>query len=386
MKLLLVTYGLNTVGGVQHWQHLFSHKMLELGHEVTILEMYDYSETHMDKRFERVWSPLIRIIKHNGPIVQRGVNKHTNFAAARVVVDLYSKIRLAKFLNEGKFDSIIFTDPNFTFFFLEKTLVKNNCFVQFHSSFERFKSTSRLRYFLTKRKHRIFKKFIFLSHGDCQEAIKNGFSPKVVDYIYNFIDEKKFEINESQKIKRQKRILFVGNLDNPDKQVDHLFKAVGMIGIDVIGDWKVWIIGDGSNKMRLMNMASNLGIGDHVEFFGQINNPSKYFFESSLYIISSSFEGGPLTLLECLFSNLPVISYKCSPFIQEVIIDNVTGSLVENNDIIQLAASIEYFISNPEAIELMSENIKRIKNKYSSKEILKKWIDKMSPNEMLLEK
>ena len=377
MKLLLVTYGLNTVGGVQHWQHLFSHKMCELGHEVTILEMYDYSQSHVGKRLERNWSPKIRVIKNNGPIVQRGVNKRTYFSAIKVVLNIFRKFKLNRFLKSEKFESILFTDPNFTFFFFKKTIKSNNCFVQFHSSFDRFKSTSRLRYFLTKRRHTSYKKFIFLSKGDYHDAIANGFDPRIVDYIYNFIDEAKFKNTITQNVIRKNQILFAGNLDNSDKQVDHLFKAIGMLDKKDLGDWKISILGDGSSKTWLKSLAKNLQIDDRIEFVGQIANPSKYFWESSLYVISSSFEGGPLTLLECIYANLPVISYRCSPFIEEVIIDKVTGVLVEKNNIGHLSAAIKECVTNPDLINYMSNNINHIKNKYSSNEILSQWESKL---------
>ncbi|RZK25944.1 MAG: glycosyltransferase [Flavobacterium sp.] len=380
MKLLIVTYGLNTVGGVQSWQHLFAHGLTTKKHEVSIMEMYDYSETHPDKKFERCWDPAIKIIKLNGPIVQRGVNPKTTLAAIKVVLNIRQKLKLGRFLDREKFDAILFPDPNFTFFFFKRTLKANNCFVQFHSSFARFKSTSKLRYILTKKLHTVYQKFIFLSHGDMLQAISNGFCRPRLGYMYNFINDSKFTKYDGQQIIRKKQILIVGNLDNPDKQIDHVLMAISKINTAVLGDWKIKIIGDGENKEKLRNLARTLEIDNRVEFAGKKNNPALDFFESSFFVLSSAFEGAPLTLLECIFANLPIISYDCSPFISEIIVNKQYGCIVDKNNIVKLSEAIENFIIDPALLSRISLQLDELKSKHSMQSSIEKWELLLSSN------
>lgn len=373
MKLLLVTYGLNTVGGVQSWQHLFTHQLHKRGHNVTILEMYDYSELMPDKKFIREWDKNISIIKLNGPIIQRGINRYTSISALKVVFNYWQKFKLDRFIKKESFDALLFPDPNFTFSFLNKTIKRNNSIVQFHSSFDRFKNTSYLRYWLTKRKVSSFKRFLLLSKGDVEKAIKNGFPAEKLSHMYNFIDESKFEVlHEDRKI-RLKQILIVGNLDNPDKQIDHVLRAFASINKQTAQGWTIKIVGEGATAATLQKLSDSLDISTSVKFVGKKINPAQEFLESAFYVLSSSFEGFPLTLLECIFTNLPIISYECAPSIKEIVEDGVNGFVVRKDSIERLASGMKKLMIDPRLIERMAENQNTFKEKFSSRKIVEQW-------------
>jgi len=373
IKLLLVTYGLNTIGGLQSWQHLLVHELLRRGHMITILEMYDYSESMPDKRFVREWNEGIKIIKINGPIVQRGVNPNTNRSALKVVLNVFQKMKLDRFISKGTFDAMLLPDPNFAFFFFKSTLRRTNCIVQFHSSFDRFKATSKLRYVLTKRRMSAFKKFLFLSQGDVSKAINNGFDEAKLSYIFNFIDERKYVEVAKMNIAKTRQLLVVGNLDNPDKQIDHVLRAFSMIDTAVRSNWKIKIVGDGTTKMSLVQLSQELEIEQCIEFAGKKANPVNDYFESRFYVLSSSFEGFPLTLLECIHSNLPIIAYECAPSIVEIVHDNVNGIVVRPGDIGQLSQSMDRLMRTPELLESMSLKQNEFKEKFGIESTLLAW-------------
>ncbi len=373
MKLLLVTYGLNTVGGVQSWQHLFTHKLLRRGHNVTILEMYDYSELMPDKKFVREWDKNISIIKLNGPIIQRGINRYTSISAFKVVFNYWKKFKLDRFIKKGAFDAVLFPDPNFTFSFLNRTIKQNNSFVQFHSSFDRFKNTSYLRYWLTKRKVPTFKRFLLLSKGDVEKAIENGFPAEKLSHMYNFIDESKFEILQGDRKIRLKQILIVGNLDNPDKQIDHVLRAFASLDKQTVQGWTIKIVGEGATAVTLKKLSDSLHISASVRFVGKKINPAQEFLESAFYVLSSSFEGFPLTLLECIFTNLPIISYECAPSIKEIVGDGVNGLVVRKDSVEHLAIAMKKMMTDPQLIERMAENQNTFKEKFSSRKIVEQW-------------
>jgi glycosyltransferase involved in cell wall biosynthesis len=373
MKLLLVTYGLDTVGGVQSWQHLFTHQLLDRGHDVTILEMYDYSGLMPDKKFVRDWDKHITIIKLNGPIIQRGINRYTSISALKVVFNYWKKLKLHRFITRNAFDALLFPDPNFTFSFLSRTITQNNSIVQFHSSFDRFKKTSHLRYWLTKRKVHSFKKFLLLSKGDVDKAIENGFPVEKLSHIYNFINESKFQVFQENRKMKMKQILVVGNLDNPDKQIDHVLKAFASINKQTTQDWTIKIVGEGATRIALQELCYELSIDKNVKFVGKKINPAQEFSESAFYVLSSSFEGFPLTLLECIFTNLPIVSYECAPSIKEIVQERVNGLVVEKNSVENLAKAMEHLMNDPNLLERMAENQNFFKEKFSSKKIIEQW-------------
>jgi len=337
------------------------------------MEMYDYSTLCSEKKFVRIWDDEISIINVNGYIIQRSINPNTTRDALKIMMNITKKIKFSLFLKKEKFDIILFTDPNFTFNFFEKTIKANNCFVQFHSSFERFMSTSKIRYYLVKYKIKSFKKFVLLSEGDVDNAIENGFQPEKLVYVTNFINEKKFNDYRKDYSLNSKTILVVAKLVSNDKQVDHVLKAFSLIDKSISKDWKIRIIGEGKIKIELIDLCIKLGISNNVEFLGKKDNPLSDFFESEFFVLSSSYEGFPLTLLECVFSNLPIIAYECSPSIKTIVKDGLNGLLVDKNDIKSLSEAIATLILMPDKIEIFSKNQEMIKEKFITDNVINRW-------------
>jgi glycosyltransferase involved in cell wall biosynthesis len=226
---------------------------------------------------------------------------------------------------------------------------------------------------LTKWRIRSINKFVLLSKGDVSRALECGFDEQRMSFVYNFIDELQFSPYNNRSFVSLKQILVVGNLDNPDKQIDHVLKAFRLVNKEQRKDWKVKIIGDGRTKNSLINLSHELGISDYVQFSGKKADPIIDFFESDFYVLSSSFEGFPLTLLECVFSNLPIVSYPCAPSINEIVVNDVNGIVVKPNDIHSLSRAIQYLISNPDILAVMSQNQTSFKHKFNTNNILEKW-------------
>ena len=96
---------------------------------------------------------------------------------------------------------------------------------------------------------------------------------------------------------------------------------------------KLVIVGDGElrmdllilcNQLKLMHWTcwsgQRLDISSDVYFVGQQTNPFKYLSKSSLFIMTSNWEGFPLALGEALACGLRVISSDCYTGPREIIV------------------------------------------------------------------
>jgi glycosyltransferase involved in cell wall biosynthesis len=68
------------------------------------------------------------------------------------------------------------------------------------------------------------------------------------------------------------------------------------------------IVGDGPEKQRLAELASQLGITDHVVFTGERSATETYYRAFDLYVSPSRTEGISNTILEALASGVPVVA------------------------------------------------------------------------------
>ena len=62
----------------------------------------------------------------------------------------------------------------------------------------------------------------------------------------------------------------------------------------------------------LKNKANVLGIAPQVIFEGAVSDMETAYTSSSIYVMTSHFEGLPMVLIEAQSVGLPAVSYMCS--------------------------------------------------------------------------
>ncbi len=120
-------------------------------------------------------------------------------------------------------------------------------------------------------------------------------------------------------------ILAVGRLQ-PLKRVDLLLRAAAQSG-----GWSVRLAGVGPQEAELRGLADELGLGDRVEFLGELNTDelvAEYARCSAVYFGAKAEDYGMVTL-EAFTSAKPVVTCIDSGGPAEQVEDGVTGFIVE---------------------------------------------------------
>jgi glycosyltransferase involved in cell wall biosynthesis len=157
---------------------------------------------------------------------------------------------------------------------------------------------------------------------------------------------------------------FVGRLAHV-KGVDTLLEAISKLNRSI--DVRLVIVGDGPDKDKLVELTQNLGISNHVYFYGrmppnQVYSAIKGF---DIAIIPSRDEGFGLVALEAMALGTPVIASRIGA-LTEVVIDNVTGLLYTAEDSKDLADKITILRNNQILMQGLRENsIKHAEIKYN---------------------
>ncbi|WP_424355162.1 glycosyltransferase [Methanobacterium sp. MBAC-LM] len=76
-------------------------------------------------------------------------------------------------------------------------------------------------------------------------------------------------------------------------------------------DAKLFILGDGDLKSPLTEMILDLNLENNVFLLGNQKNVYPFLQMSKCFVLTSLFEGFPLTLIETLSMDLPIISVDC---------------------------------------------------------------------------
>ena len=172
---------------------------------------------------------------------------------------------------------------------------------------------------------------------------------------------------------RPNRIICVGRLDT-QKGFDYLVKAWQLIAYK-FDSWKVDIFGHGELEESLKKQISE----SHLDPCIRINKPTDNIYEeyenSSIFVLSSRYEGFGLVLVEAMSCGVPCISFDCPHGPSEIITHGEDGLLMPLGDIGKLSEAIEWMIIHKEERQRMSDNARQKAKQYTAEAIMPQWVE-----------
>ena len=192
---------------------------------------------------------------------------------------------------------------------------------------------------------RFHSRVIAVSSALRDDLIAQGLSPAKVIMVHNAIDLTAFAANvDPTKTRSDLHIVngfpivtMVGRL-SPEKGHHVLLQCAPLVlrRIPVV---HFLIIGQGKLEGPLKHMASLWGLADSVSFLGHRDDVPSLIKLSDVVVLPSLREGLPITLLEALALERPVVASAVGG-VPEVIRDGETGYLVPSADPERLATAI----------------------------------------------
>ncbi len=107
---------------------------------------------------------------------------------------------------------------------------------------------------------------------------------------------------------------------------------------------RLLILGSGPARDELQRMAGTLGIAQHVEFLGFVQNPLPYMRQADAFVLSSRFEGFGNVLVEALGCGTPVLSTNCPYGPADILERGEYGILVPPQEPAALASGLSRII------------------------------------------
>lgn len=106
------------------------------------------------------------------------------------------------------------------------------------------------------------------------------------------------------------------------------------------------LAGDGPLRAELEELARELGVADRCLFLGQRSDVADLLAASDLIVLPSLFEGLPLSVLEAMAAERPVVATRVGGT-EEAVAHEMTGLLVPPSDPAALAAAIQRIRTDP---------------------------------------
>ncbi len=155
------------------------------------------------------------------------------------------------------------------------------------------------------------------------------------------------------------RIVTVGRLEEV-KGHKYLIEAFAKIKDK---NWELSIVGDGSLRNDLENLAKSLGVVDKIIFHGHLTDFRLQMSEAQVFVLPSLKEGFPNALIEAMSVPLACIASDTFGGHHEIIEDGVNGLLVEPGNVYELTRALETLVENRQLREKFKIHAYEIRNK-----------------------
>lgn len=168
-----------------------------------------------------------------------------------------------------------------------------------------------------------------------------------------------------------KRVICVARYSH-EKGIDLLLKAWKEVESQ-IDDWRLDVFGEGE-RSPYEQLIDNLGIDRaHCALNGRTTDVEKEYCNSSVFVLSSRFEGFGMVIVEAMACGLPVVAFDCPWGPQAIISDGEDGLLVENGNPSALAQNLIALIKDDGKRKAMSEAALRNVQRFQIEHIAQQW-------------
>jgi glycosyltransferase involved in cell wall biosynthesis len=166
-------------------------------------------------------------------------------------------------------------------------------------------------------------------------------------------------------------ILFFGRLDEEAKDLSFLINAYHKSSLPLKGVQLI-LLGSGPDSFKLHQLVLKLQLIDSIIFVEHTNNPFPYVRNAKFTVLTSNFEGFPMSIIESLACETPVVAVDNISGPRELIRGNYNGLLVEKS-LVTYAEALDRMISDTELLATCKKNSLESIQHLSYSNIKKEW-------------
>ena len=155
---------------------------------------------------------------------------------------------------------------------------------------------------------------------------------------------------------------------NKNKGLEYAIKALSKLKTP----FAFFIIGEGEERTRLQTLINEQGLQGKVFLVGFLEHANLYLKAFDIFMLTSTKEGLPYTLLEAGQAGLPVIATNVGG-VPDIIDNKVNGLLITKAKPGEITQALEYMINKPEERKEFGKKLEeKIEKEFSVEKMIQK--------------
>ena len=186
--------------------------------------------------------------------------------------------------------------------------------------------------------------------------------------IPNFID---YETPPAVKDYSAKKAIAVGRLES-QKGFDILIDCWKEAAAAHPG-WTLDIYGEGSLRQQLQRQIDSCGLQGSVRLQGRCDDMTAAYASHSLHLMTSRYEGQPMTLIEAQACGLPSVVTDFNYGAKDIINNGYNGLIVPQGDTVAYARALSRMMADEALRASCGTNARLTAKRFAPAEIMEKW-------------
>ncbi len=188
-----------------------------------------------------------------------------------------------------------------------------------------------------------------------------GLAPESIPMVYNGVDLSRCIPKEDYETDRLK-LVHVGRF-NEQKNHTGLLWAFRQVA-DRIPDARLHLLGEGELLEQTQALTKELGLEENVRFLGSQSNIYPHLHEADIFLLPSLYEGMPMTIIEAMGTGLPIVAAKVGG-VPDMIRDRESG-LLTGCDPEEVSSAILELATSPALRRKLGETARQESQRFSA--------------------
>lgn len=160
-----------------------------------------------------------------------------------------------------------------------------------------------------------------------------------------------------------------------EKQLDIMIRAFAAATESVeLRHWRLRLYGEGDRRNDLDQVIRDLDVGDRVSLMGHTPDAEGALRPAAIHLLTSAWEGLPMSILEASSMSVPTIAFDCSAGVRDLVTDE-TGALVPLGDVAAFTDALAQLLTDEVTRARKGDTARALAMRYQAGPVLEAWFE-----------